>query len=686
MLRRPCFVLALLVVATGGLGPFGGGPAVSRPHLLFDTAELAALTKRVSQPVLAPVVAQLMARATALLTADPIRVSTTGRGEPDPPGQVKGLSGARRLQGRVVSLAMAFLLSGDTRFRDRALVELDDAIANWPIWVDTAHAPPYDLMTGEMALTYGLAWDWLYGALSADERQRLRDGVERRALRPYLEVAGREKPPFWLTAEHNWNPVCNGGAAVLALALGEESPSAGRALAMAAPSMAPYWNHLAPDGAWDEGTGYWEYGHRYAFMAADALRRAGRPEGRAYLDRPGARVTGYFPLVFNPGRTLSASFGDSPNRIADPVLYFLAREYGNPDFAWFQDRAAPMPVTHEGWPDEALTLLWRPAGEDWLPEATRAFRPRIPPVATFSSIGWAMLAPEQPDPPFFLAFKNGSLAANHTHLDLNHVSVGVGDTMLLIDLGSRPYPADYFTPSARYRYYEITTAGHNTVLVGGDGQVPGRVGELRGPMEGPGFTSLLGVADDAYRTAMTRARRHVVFVDRRYFVLLDEVSTASPAPIELRFHTRGTVAARPGGGWTIAQNGVAVDLVPADPDAVSGSVETPTGWIEEVRALRLASTPTPRRLRLATAIMPRRGAAGGPAGEPLAVSQRWHAGELHVSVGGDRIIFREGPDGLGVASVSVAGRPAGSQPGRSRPPASPPPRSPASVVGAAQVR
>jgi Heparinase II/III-like protein len=690
MLKQPYVAIALFIVATGALVPSGDAPAISHPRLLFDTAELAALKKRVSQPPLAPVAARLMARATTLLTADPIRVSTTGRGEPDPPGHLKGLSGARRLQGRVVSLAMAFLLSGDARFRDRALLELNDAIENWPIWVDTAHAPPYDLMTGEMALTFGLAWDWLYDALSADERQPLREGVERRALRPYLEAVGREKPPFWLTAAHNWNPVCNGGAAGLSLALGEESPVAGQALAIAAPSMAPYWNHLGPDGAWDEGTGYWEYGHRYAFMAADALRRAGRSEGRAYLDRPGARATGYFPLVFNPGRTLSASFGDSPHRVADPVLYFLAREYRNPDFAWFQDRTEPMPVTGEGWPEEALTLLWRPTGEDWLPEATPAFRPRIPPVAVFPSIGWAMLAPEQPDPRFFLAFKNGSLAANHTHLDLNHVSVGAGDTMLLVDLGSRSYPADYFSAPARYGYYEITTAGHNTVLVGGDGQVPGRAGELRGPIEGAGFTALVGVADNAYR-AVTRVRRHVVFVDRRYFVLLDEVSAASPVPIELRFHTRGSVVARPGRGWTIAQNGVALDLVPADPRAVSGSVETPTGWIEEVRVLRLASTSATGRLNLATAIVPRPGAAGRPGAAPLAVSQQRRPGELRVSVGGDRIIFREGPDGLAVASVSIAGRRVGSEPGTSRPPAAPPAassarRSPASVVSAAEVR
>ena len=306
----------------------------------------------------------------------------------------------------------------------------------------------------------------------------------------------------------------------------------------------------------------------------------------------------------------------------------------------------------EGWPEDALTLLWRPAGEDWLPEAQPGFRPRIPPLAVFGSIGWAMLAPEQPDPPFFLAFKNGSLAANHTHLDLNHVSVGVGDTMVLADLGSRPYPADYFTASARYRYYEITTAGHNSVTIGGDGQVPGRRGELRGPIEGPGHVAVTGVADNSYRVATPRARRHVVLVDRRYFVLLDEIATESPAPVELRFHTRGSVSAREGGGWSFTQDGQALDLVPADAAAVAGTVETPTGWIEEVRVLRLASREATGRLVLATVLVPRPSGRGGAP----AVSQAWQGDELHVMVGGDRILFRRGADGLVVAGVTLGSR------------------------------
>ena len=475
MRRLACVLAAVVLVVEAGARP---GTAPRHPSLLFTSADLAGMKARAAHPTLAPVATRLLSRAETLLKAAPILVSTTGRGEPDPPGHIKGLDAARRLQGRVLTYATAFLLSGDRRYRDAAVAELDRAISQWPIWVDTAHQPPYDLMTGEISLTFGLAWDWLYDSLSSVERQRLREGVERRAMAPYLAATMTAKPMSWYTANHNWNPVCNGGAAVLALALGSESAMSADVLRLAVPAMSSYWNHLGADGGWDEGTGYWTYGHRYAFMAAEALRRAGFREGDAYLDRPGARATGYFPLVFNPGRTVSASFGDSSGRAADALFYFLARESRNPDFAWFQDRVTPRSLTSEGWPDEALTLVWRPVDENWLPEARTSFRPQIPAVTSFPSIGWAMLADDQPDPQRFLAFKSGSLSANHSHLDLNHVSVGVGETMLLVDLGSRSYPADYFT-SARYGYYEITTAGHNSVLVGGRGQSVNKAGQLR---------------------------------------------------------------------------------------------------------------------------------------------------------------------------------------------------------------
>jgi len=430
--------LALLTVA----------PAASlHPRLLFDAAGLEALRAGSTKGQLAPIRARLMGRAERLLTAAPLLVSTTKRGEPDPPGQLKGLEAARRLQGRVLTFGMAFLLSGEKRYRNAALAELDHALGNWPIWVDTAHQPPFDL---------ALVW-------------KAQGGV-------------------------------------------------------------------------------------------DAAKGASRPL-------------------------------------------------------------------------------------------------QIPPVKAFPSIGWAMLAPSQPAPPFFLAFKNGSLAAAHTHLDLNHVSIAVGDTMLVPDLGSRPYPADYFDRVKRNAYYEISTAGHNTVLIGGKGQTPERPGTLRGPIEGNRFTAFVGVADGAYDVNTPRARRHVVFVDKRYYVLLDEIEPAQPSSIELRFHTYGAVAPRAQGGWTVSQELVSVDLVPAvvcggREAGLVGSVEAATGWTTPVKVLRLKSAVDATRFLIATAVLP----SAGLADRTVAVSQAQDGDDLVVDVGNDRLVWRRGPDGYEFRAVTTRER------------------------------
>ena len=626
------------------------GPDASlvHPRLLFSQVDLPEIKRRSSLPILQPTVKRLTERAEWQLTAPPIIPSLSKRGDPDPPGEDKGLQSARLLQGRVLTYCMAFTLTGQKKYRDAAVAELMQAIKDWRIWVDTAHQPPFDLMNGEICLTFGLAWDWLYNDLAPDERVQLLEGVERRGLNAYLQAARTPKPSFFFSATHNWNPVCNGGAAVLALALGGDSALSAEVLKIAVPAMDHFWSHLSEDGGWDEGTGYWDYGFRYAFIAAEALRRAGAPGGAQRFQLPGARRTGYFPIVFNPGKKLSASFGDSNGRANDPIFYLLGRYYHDPAFIWFRDRVPLRDARAGGWPPEVFTLLWRPAGESWLPEAQSNYQPQIDPVFMFSSIGWAMMTPRQPDPPFFLAFKNGSLAANHTHLDLNHISIGYGDTMLAVELGSRPYPADYFS-AQRYTYYEISTAGHNTVLIGGKGQVPGRHGSLLGPFKGAGYEALTGVADGAYEVAATRVHRHAVLVDKRFWIVLDEIQTPEPETVELRFHTYGKVIESASGRWIFEQGPAALDIVTPN-NEINGGLETPPGWIRPVTVLSL-KTAQPAREHTLITVLQARAKESPPLGK-VTINQTGE--QLVVSVDGATATFDRGTDGWRITNVSLA--------------------------------
>lgn len=621
--------------------------SLAHPRLLFSESDLPEIKRRAALPIFQPTVKRLLERAEWQLTAPPLIPSITKRGEPDPPGEEKGLQCARLLQGRVLTYAMAYTLTGQKKYRDAAVAELMHAINDWRIWVDTAHQPPFDLMNGETCLTFGLAWDWLYNDLTPDERRQLREGVERRGLSAYLQSAKAARPGFFFTAHHNWNPVCNGGAAVLALALEGESKLSAEVLKIAVPAMDHFWNHLAADGGWDEGTGYWDYGFRYAFIAAEALRRSGKPGGAERFQLPGAKLTAYFPIVFNPGFKLSASFGDSNGRAHDAIFYLLGRTYQDPALIWFRDRA-PMPGVRAGaWPQEALMLLWRPANEAWLPEALRDYKPKLDSTYVFPSIGWAMMTPHEPDPPFFLAFKNGSLGANHTHLDLNHISIGYGDMMLAVELGSRPYPADYFS-AQRYHYYEITTAGHNTVLIGGKGQLHGKEGKLLGPIKGDGYEEIIGVADGAYEISTTRVRRYIVFIDKRFWICLDEIQTAEPETAELRFHTYAKVTEGSPRHWVFEQGEAALDVATPNVD-INGGLETPAGWIKPVTVLSLRAAEPTREHTLVTVLQPR--ARQSP---PLGKIQTQQSKrQLVVTIENVQVTFNREADGWQVKNVRL---------------------------------
>ena len=176
-----------------------------QPHLLFDAAHIATLAPRAAHPQLQPSAERLRARVEWLLQQPPLTME-----EPN---------GVRWHQGRVWSYCMAYTLWRDERYLQAAIATLDvsSARAQW-------NTSPYaDLRTGEVSMTYAIAYDWLYHDLCETERRRIAEAAERLGLQAYLDSTNLDPPPSHLKCTGNWNSVTNGSAAVLALALRGES-------------------------------------------------------------------------------------------------------------------------------------------------------------------------------------------------------------------------------------------------------------------------------------------------------------------------------------------------------------------------------------------------------------------------------------------------------------------------------
>ena len=152
-------------------------------------------------------------------------------------------------------------------------------------------------------------------------------------LKPALAAyRGEARFGWWVRAHHNWNQVCNGGIAIGALALADVEPElAGEILVSGLTSIQRPSMHFAPDGAWAEGPGYWNYATAYHVYYLAALRSAlGTDFGLAKA--PGFDKTGLFPLYVTGPSRRTFNFADaSAGTIRAPQLFWFARTFNLPE-------------------------------------------------------------------------------------------------------------------------------------------------------------------------------------------------------------------------------------------------------------------------------------------------------------------------------------------------------------------
>ena len=136
---------------------------------------------------------------------------------------------------------------------------------------------------------------------------------------------------------HNWNQVCNGGMGVGALAIGDEDPAlCGEILQSAIKSLPLAMQHFAPDGAWNEGPGYWAYGTKYNVLLLAAMDTAlGTDYGLSEI--PGFALTGDFPSYFSGpiGRTFNCADSGDLEGGAEQIFWLAAR-FNHPGWAAWQ--------------------------------------------------------------------------------------------------------------------------------------------------------------------------------------------------------------------------------------------------------------------------------------------------------------------------------------------------------------
>ena len=433
-----------------GSGPGDNDPLrqlrPSHPRLVLPDADLDRVRLAVKENALARrLFSDLEKECDRLLSVPPVEYKLNGN---------RLQTQTRRAVDRITTLALMYRLTGRDPWLRRAIMELN-ACAAFRDWNPTRF-----IDTAEMTHAFAIGYDWLYNALTADERAWVRDALISKGLDQALPVY--QQKARWTVEHFNWNIVCNSAMMMGALAVGEEARDKSSEIVRAALESIPHGlNTYGADGGWPEGPAYGEYATRYACLFFASLDTAlGNDYGLSGFH--GVDRAGRFRVYsIGPAQRIF-SFGDAPDDPGlAPEMFWMSKRFNNPVYAWSEQKQLER-NTH---PD-AYDLAW----------FVRDVRPPQPPAwpldAVFHGVSVATFRSSWEDPNgLFLAVKGGDnkTSASHAHLDLGSFVLDAGGVRWAADydIGDSNVPA-----ALRPSLYAVRTESHSTLLIDGENQDP----------------------------------------------------------------------------------------------------------------------------------------------------------------------------------------------------------------------
>jgi len=431
---------------------------------------------------------------------------------------------ARRVLDRVGTLAILYRLTLREPYLRRAVAELK-AAAGFKDW-----NPALIADSAEMAHAFALGYDWLYNALSTEERAWMRDAVVTKAFDAALPVYQRDTG--WPRDRYNVNMTANAGLGLAALALaGDRINDNDQAVTAKCSAVLRYVLESLPhglstygvEGSWPEGMTYWESVTRDVSAFLSSLQTAlGNDYGLSSfhgVDRAGRfriHMTGPTGKVFN--------FGDAQEDIGlSPEMFWMAKRFGVTAYAWSEQKA----LERSGHPD-AYDLTWFEANA----KAPQLQSPAWAPDAIFRSIDVTTFRSAWDDPnAIYLAVKGGDNKDPHAHLDLGSFVMDGGGVRWAADLGTDDYDLPGYLGRQRWTYYRTRTESHNTLLIDDLNQDTRAEARIIRQDFAPDFSWVQIDLSRAYPGKVKQWTRRFALVQRQAVLLEDSVRSDQPVEV-----------------------------------------------------------------------------------------------------------------------------------------------------------
>lgn len=485
------------------------------PRLLLQKGEEKTLKKMIMKDVIWKDIHQSLLNEAAEIVQLPLNERIkTGR---------RLLSVSRENLRRIFILSYAYRMTRKGEFLKRAESEMLKA-ASFSDW-----NPSHFLDVGEMTMALAIGYDWLYPQLSAQTKKVIEDAIVEKGLKPSFD----ERYNWFVNAVHNWSQVCHAGVTYGALAVWEKEPAlACTVVNRAIEKISIPMGHYAPDGAYPEGIGYWDYGTSFNVMFLSAIEKIfGTDYGLSEL--PGFLKTGEYILHMVTPNLKNFAYSDNGiNAFFTPTMFWFYSKTKDASILYNQirlykkdgqkriqkNRLAPAMLI---WGASASLvnlqkpkqLLWKAQGDN--------------PVCLMRS-SW------NDSSAIYLGMKMGSPSVNHGHMDIGSFVFEADDIFWGIDMGGEEYNrletrgVDLWNTcqsSQRWDVYRYNNLSHNTLSFNNKYQ------EVKGKTKIDEYSDqenhkfVISDLTPVYKNQVRSVKRAVSLVNKEFAVVEDLIET-----------------------------------------------------------------------------------------------------------------------------------------------------------------
>lgn len=442
--------------------------------------------------------------------------------------------------------SFAYIITGEEKYVERAISEAMAIVNGFipeengeKVWYNPTHRnwnKGADLSTAEVTYALAMVYDWCYDAMSPVERTKIKDAIVEKGLKHYLHSIERDGQDFWVgNPVSNWAGVLSGGMGLGALAIYNESEEARKAVEYAQKYVHEFLDHVfLEDGGGHEGIMYARYGQLFSlyFLMAEQRLFGFDPD---FWETFNEKLAGYWDVyLYAPDEGYAnfnnmnegtfqelwgrnhRSFG-GPSSDINALMENLAG--GDPLLLWAADNGAPRFYWEGASP---WFFLWR-RGEPGYVAADK--KPELQDAVLFRGAGHAIFQSDR----LWLAYNGGWISdASHNNRDIGSFVLAVDEERLINDPG----------------YGDGHAMNHSTIFINGKDQIRGRAGEYLNFGSGKNFHYLATDLTNVYeKNDLDKFIRHMLMVDGKYIVMLDEVKVKNNAEMEWRLQTRSEARA-----------------------------------------------------------------------------------------------------------------------------------------------